>query len=63
MSTITNLLGFLSTFALSTGMMFKIFHWPYAGIIMFIGFFLLNFGFLPLFFIQRNKRQNEMSVK
>lgn len=48
-----NLLGFLASFMLSTGILFKIMHWPYAGIIIFSGFLLLNFGFLPTFFYQR----------
>lgn len=48
-----NLLGFLATFTLSTGIMFKVMHWPFASIIMFTGFLLLNLGFLPTFFYQR----------
>jgi len=30
-------------------------HWPWAGIIMFLGFLLLNFGFLPVYFFQKYK--------
>lgn len=52
-----NLLGFLSSFTISTGIMFKLFHWPYAGIVVFSGFLLLNFGFLPLFFFGKKYSQ------
>jgi len=50
-----NLLGFLTCFMLSTAFLFKIMHWPWAGIIMFSGFLLLNFGFLPVYFFQKYK--------
>lgn len=53
-----NLFGFLSSFMLSTGIMFKIMHWPFAGIILFCGFLLLNLGFLPLFFFRKKKNKN-----
>ena len=43
-------LGFLAFFTLSTALMFKIMHWPYAGIMIFTGFMLFNFGFLPTLF-------------
>lgn len=51
-----NLLGFLACFTLSTGFMFKIMHWPYASILMLIGFALLSFGFLPTFFYGRYRQ-------
>ncbi|MES2485509.1 MAG: hypothetical protein V4581_06115 [Bacteroidota bacterium] len=50
-----NVLGFFAFFTLSTGVMFKIMHWPAAGIIMFAGFMLLNFGYLPVYFLQKYK--------
>lgn len=50
-----NLLGFLTCFMLSTAFLFKMMHWPWAGIIMFLGFLLLNFGFLPVYFFQKYK--------
>ncbi|MBD3863504.1 hypothetical protein [Olleya marilimosa] len=49
-------LGFLALFTLSTASLFKIMHWPYAGILIFIGFFLLNFGFLPTLFYKLYKK-------
>ena len=51
----TEVLAFLASFLISTGIMFKIFHWPYAGIILFSGFIILNFGFLPIYFFGRKK--------
>jgi len=47
--------GFLAAFILSNGILFKIMHWPWAGILMFTGFVLLNFVFMPLFFYRRYK--------
>ncbi|MEM5539926.1 hypothetical protein [Olleya sp. AS48] len=48
-------LGFLALFTLSTASLFKIMHWPYAGILIFVGFLLLNFGFLPTLFYKLYK--------
>ena len=47
--------GFLAAFLLSTGVLFKLFHWPFAGIILFLGFIAMNIILLPLFFFQRYK--------
>ncbi len=49
-------LGFLALFTLSTATMFKIMHWPYSGMILFIGFLLFNFGFLPTLFYKLYKK-------
>lgn len=49
------LTGFLASFIISTGIIFKMMHWPYAGIIMFTGFIALNIGFLPLYFYDKYK--------
>ncbi|WP_298420341.1 hypothetical protein [uncultured Kordia sp.] len=43
-------LGFLALFTLSTAFMFEIMRWPYAGILILLGFVLFNFGFLPTLF-------------
>lgn len=50
-----SVLGFLAFFSLSNGLMFKMMHWPGANIIMFSGFLLLSFGFLPAYFYGRYK--------
>ncbi|MCB0478454.1 MAG: hypothetical protein R2799_09555 [Crocinitomicaceae bacterium] len=54
-----NILGFISVFAITTGVTFKMMHWPGAGISMVGGVFLFNVGFLPLYFIDRYKRSIE----
>lgn len=51
-----NLIGFLSVFAITTGMLFKVMHWPWSGIILVLGVFLLNVGFLPMYFFDRYKK-------
>lgn len=48
-------LGFLTFFALGIGAMFEFLSWPYRGIIVFIGFLLLNFGLIPMYFYQKYK--------
>lgn len=47
--------GFLASFLLSSGIMFKMMHWPTANIQIFIGFLVLNFAFLPVYFYQKAK--------
>jgi hypothetical protein len=48
------LIGFIASFTLSTGLIFKMMHWPGANIITILGF-LLNLGFLPLYFYDKYK--------
>ncbi|MCB0478452.1 MAG: hypothetical protein KDC84_09835 [Crocinitomicaceae bacterium] len=48
-------LGFIAAFFISTGILFKYMHWPSASICIVCGMFVLNFGFLPLFFHDRYK--------
>lgn len=45
--------GFLATFSLLLGTLFKLMHWPYASIMLFVGFLFLLFVILPLYFYQR----------
>ncbi|WP_420574324.1 hypothetical protein [Kordia sp.] len=54
------LLGFLAFFVLSTGIMFEFFHWPFAAMLMLVGFVLLNFGFLPTLFYRLYKTQKNV---
>ena len=54
--------GFLASFTMILGMLFKIMHWPGAGIILFSGFLLLLFGYLPVYFYQRYKLFYRKSV-
>ncbi len=51
-----NLLGFLAAFGISTGILFKIMHWPGAGISLVVGVFIFNVGYLPLYFYDRYKK-------
>lgn len=55
--------GFLSLASLFTGVLFKIMHWPGANIILFSGFLILIFIFLPVIFYHKYKEayQKEMS--
>ena len=55
-------LGFFSAFLLLLGMLFKIMHWPGASIILFSGFIVVLFGYLPLYFYQRYKLFYRKSV-
>ena len=48
-------LGIIALFILSTGLMFKSMHWPFAGIITVVGFVLFNFMFLPTLFYKLYK--------
>ena len=52
--------GFIASFLVSTGVMFKIMHWPYAGMILFSGFTILNFVFLPTFFYYKYKNSSKI---
>lgn len=49
------LLGFVTCFLLSMGVLFKIMHWPLASILLVLGFASLNFGLLPVYFYQKYK--------
>jgi len=49
------LTGFLASFTISTGFIFKIMHWPGANVLMLTGFIALNIGFLPLYFYDKYK--------
>jgi len=49
-------LGFLTWFMLGLGAMFEFLKWPYRGVIVAIGFLLLNFGFIPVYFYQKYKQ-------
>jgi hypothetical protein len=54
--------GFLAVFAILSGMLFKIMHWPGASIMLFCGFIVLLLGFLPLYFYQRYKLFHNKSI-
>ena len=51
--------GFIVSFLMSTGIMFKVMHWPYAGMLLLSAFVLLNFVLLPIFFYERYSASNQ----
>jgi len=52
-------LGYIAAFLSTTGLLFKLQHWPGAAIMLTLGIALLNFGFLPMYFYDRFKRVAE----
>lgn len=49
-------LGYVAVILCTTSILFKLQHWPGASVMLTIGIFLLNFGFLPMYFFDRYKR-------
>lgn len=49
-------LGYIAAFLSTTGLLFKLQHWPGAAVMLTLGIALLNFGFLPMYFMDRYKR-------
>ncbi len=47
--------GYIAAILSSTGLLFKLQHWPGAAVLLTLGIVLLNFGFLPLYFYDRYK--------
>ena len=52
-------LGFLGLAISLTGLAFKLFHWPGAGVLIVVGVFILNFGFLPFYFYRMYKSTSQ----
>lgn len=52
----TCVLAFLTIVTFGIGVMFEFFSWPYRGVIMLVGFLLLNFGLLPSYFVEKLKK-------
>lgn len=50
------LLAYIAVFLCSTGLLFKMQHWPGASIMFVLGVVVLNLGFLPMYFYDRYKR-------
>lgn len=55
----THIAGFLGTFFLSVGFLFKVQHWPGAGLVITIGILLICLVFLPMVLLNRLKDQND----
>ncbi|OIQ18132.1 MAG: hypothetical protein BM557_07400 [Flavobacterium sp. MedPE-SWcel] len=47
--------GYIATTLISTGWFFKIMHWPFAGILLALGFAILIILFFPTFFYNKYK--------
>jgi hypothetical protein len=58
LNTWSNVIGVLSAIALCFGILFKIMHWPWAGILINVGGGLLIFIFLPLYIYNGVKTNN-----
>ncbi|MFZ6053053.1 GldL-related protein [Halocola ammonii] len=50
------ILGYIAVSLITTGLLFKLQHWPGASIMLVFGIGLLNFGFLPMYFYGRYKQ-------
>lgn len=50
------LTGYLAAFLSTTGILFKIQHWPGAVVMLTLGIALFNLAFLPLYFYHRKKQ-------
>ena len=59
----THVTGFLGTFFISVGFLFKIQHWPYAGIVITTGILLICLVFLPMVLNNKLKDQNDSVPK
>lgn len=59
----THVIGFLGTFFISVGFLFKIQHWPYAGIAITIGILMVCLLFLPMVLINRLKSEYDSVPK
>ena len=56
-------LGFIALFTLSTAFLFETMRWPYAGVLILIGFALFNFGFLPTLFYKLYRMEKNRLAK
>lgn len=54
--------GFLASFMIFTGLLFKFMHWPYANIITFTGSLVLILIFIPVFFYHKYKLSYQKSI-
>jgi hypothetical protein len=59
----THVIGFLGTFFISVGFLFKIQHWPYAGTAITTGILLTSLVFLPMVLNNRLKDHNDSVPK
>ena len=53
------IIGFVTSFLMSTAIMFKVMDWPNAGMLLLSAFVLLNFVLLPIFFYESYTSSNQ----
>ncbi|WP_397363295.1 hypothetical protein [Olleya sp. R77988] len=53
-----SILQLITAMLIATGSLFKIMHWPYATVLIFIGFICLILLTLPLYFYNKHKDQS-----
>lgn len=51
--------GFLLGISTSIGVLFKLMHWPYAGILMLSGVSIFTFIYVPLYYITQSRTTND----
>lgn len=56
------IVAYLSLFFIFTGAVFKVMHWPGAGILLKVSVFALLVGFLPLYIVQLFKRSVKSKI-
>lgn len=49
-------IGYIAAILSTSGLVFKLQHWPGAAIMLVLGIALFNFAFLPMYFYDRYKR-------
>lgn len=54
--------GFMASFIISLGILFKFMHWPYATILFFCGSLILIFFYLPIIFYHKYKIAHQKSI-
>lgn len=55
-------LAYIAVILSTTGLLFKLQHWPGAAVMLTLGIALLNFGFLPLYFYGRYRQATGQSL-
>lgn len=53
------LIGYLGVFLSTSGLVFKMQHWPGAGIMLVSGVAILNLGYFPAYFAHLYKKDSE----
>jgi hypothetical protein len=49
-------IGFLLAMSITSGMIFKLMHWPFANILILVGLTGFIFGYIPIYYVTRIRR-------